>query len=439
MRLRSIRSGKLACVLLLSFGCSFVTAAEEDAGYGWWPQWRGPNRDAVSTDTGLLDDWEKTPPKLLWMADGLGSGYANISLVGERIYTTGDLKDGQAVIALNAADGSIVWTKTLTQGIPKHGYPGSRCTPTVDGDRLYVVTSDEKSGGIVCLQASDGAVVWQKGFHTQWGGKMMSEWGFSESPLVDGKAVICTPGSRQAMLVALDKMTGEELWRSSLPPDSKLSEGAGYSSIVISEGAGERQYVTLTGCGVVGVRASDGEFLWSYPQVANDTANIPTCLVNGDFVFSANGYNQGAGLVKLFADGSGVKAQEVYFLNGKDLQNQHGGMILHDGHIYPGHGKARGYPTCVEFATGKIVWGGKRQKGVGRGEAGVVFADGNIIFRSADGTVAMFQATPKEFQLKGTLEPEFQEGKSWAHPVVVGGRLYLREQEKLMCYDLRKT
>ncbi len=424
-------------VFIVTLLSPMLGAAESDAGFGYWPQWRGVHRDGVSEDKGLIQDWNATPPRLLWMADGLGSGYSNISLVGDRIYVTGDLEQGQAVLALHAADGKIVWSSVITDGAPDHPYPEARCTPTVDGDRLYVVTSDEKKGGLVCLRAKDGSVLWKKGFHETWGGKMMSEWGYAESPLVDGDRVLCTPGGQDAMIVALNKMTGEEIWRSALPDDGSLQDGAGYSSIVMSEGAGVKQYVQLVGCGVIGVRASDGKLLWSYTAVANDTANIPTCITRGDYVFAASGYNQGAGLVKLVPDADGVKAREVYFLPGDKLQNKHGGMILIGDYVYLGHGNDRGYPTCVEFASGKIEWGATRQKGVGRGEAGVVYADGNIIFRSSDGTVAMFAASPDGFQLKGTMKPEFQQGKSWAHPIVTGGRLYLREQEKLMCYDLR--
>ncbi|MFW6171951.1 MAG: PQQ-binding-like beta-propeller repeat protein, partial [Planctomycetota bacterium] len=425
-----------ACLFVLLLGAT-LAAGDGDAGFGYWPQWRGVNRDGISPDTGLRQDWEASPPELVWMAEGLGSGWASVSLVGSSIYTTGDLDQGQGVIAINAADGSVRWAQAVTDGKPDHSYPGGRCTPTVDGDRLYVVTSDEETGGIVCLRADDGSVLWEIGFQETWDGKMMSQWGFSESPLVDGDWVLCTPGARDAMMVALDKTTGAEVWRCPLPDDGELKEGAGYSSIVVSEGGGIKQYVQLVGCGVIGVRARDGRFLWSYEAVANRTANIPTCITRGDYVFSATGYNQGAGLVKLVPDGNGVKAQEEYFLTGRTLQNKHGGMLLIDDYLYLGHGNARGYPICVEFETGEVAWGGRRQRGVGRGEASVVYADGNVIFRSSNGTLALFAASPEGFQLKGTMEPEYQEGKSWAHPVVTGGRLYLREQDKLMCYDLR--
>lgn len=422
--------------LLICISSTNLWAAEKDAGFGYWPQWRGGNRDGISSDTGLIQDWDASPPKLLWMAEGLGSGWASVSVVGRGIYTTGNLEDGQAVIALNAADGTVSWRRTVTDGVPGHSYPGARSTPSVDGDRLYVVTSDEETGGIACVRAADGSVLWEKGFKETWNGKMMSRWGFAESPLVDGDRVLCTPGAEDAMVVALDKMTGAEIWRSALPAEGDLEAGAGYSSIVVSNGAGVKQYVQLVGCGVIGVRASDGQFLWSYEAVANDTANIPTCITRDAYVFSATGYNQGSGLVQLVTENNNdVKAEEVYFLDGRTLQNKHGGMVLVDGYLYLGH--YRGYPTCVEFKTGDIAWGGRRQRGVGRGQAAVVYADGNIIFRSSDGTVAMFAASPEGFQLKGTLEPAYQEGRSWAHPVVAGGRLYLREQDRLMCYDLR--
>ncbi|MBM4090500.1 MAG: polyvinylalcohol dehydrogenase [Planctomycetes bacterium] len=414
-----------------------ISAGEPDIGFGWWPQWRGPNRDGLSRETGLIDDWKNGPPKLLWMASGLGSGWTNVSIVGDRIYTTGDLPDGQAVIALRAADGTIAWSRAVTKGVPNHEYPGARSTPSFDEGRLYVVTSDEKQGGIVCLQATDGAVLWQKGFLTEWGGRMMSQWGFAESPLVDGDWVLCTPGARDAVIVALDKTTGQEVWRTALE-DKDLDDGAGYSSIVVSHGAGVKQYVQLVGRGVIGVRASDGKLLWTYTPVANKTANVPTCIVKDDYVFCSTGYNQGSALLKLTAAGEGVNAEEVYFLNGRTLQNQHGGIVLVDDHLYLGHGNDRGYPTCVELLTGKIAWGG-RTRGPGRGEASLIYADGKLLFRFSDGKVAAIEATPKSYNLLGVFEPEYQEGKSWAHPVIAGGRLYLREQDKLMCYDLRKS
>lgn len=399
-----------------------------------WPQWRGPERNGLSTETGLLTDWEKSPPKLVWMGEGLGSGYASVSVVGERIYTTGNFPDGQALVAIDAADGSVLWKTSVTDSPPKHSRGGSRSTPAIDGDRAYIVTSD---GQIVCLNGESGEIKWRKGFRKEWNGRMMSGWGYSESPLVDGDWVLCTPGGPDAMMVALDKMTGDEVWRAAVPDfGDKGKPGAGYSSIAISNGAGVKQYVQLIGKGVIGVRATDGKFLWGYNNVANRTANVATPIPSGDYVFCSTGYNTGSALLKLSADGDGVNAEEQYFLNANKLQNHHGGMLLVGDHIYCGHKHNNGLPICVRMSDGEIAWGGDF-RGPGGGSAAVVYADGHIVFRYQTGEIALIEATPDEYRLKGVLEPEFQQGTSWAHPVVAGGKLYLREQDKLMCYDLK--
>jgi outer membrane protein assembly factor BamB len=427
------RALSLPLLLLLLLTTASLLLAEE-AAQDAWTGWRGPGRNGISPDTGLLRDWDATPPRLLWMAEGCGKGYAGVSVADGRIYTTGNLPEGQAVIALDAADGSVIWRQPVTDAPPRHGYDGSRCTPTINGDRLYVVASN---GEIVCLRAADGEILWSKDFRKEWSGRMMSGWGFSECPLVDGDLVLCTPGGEDATIVALDKMTGDEVWRCAVPEfEGAGKRGAGYSSIVISHGGGVKQYVQLLGAGVVGVRASDGKFLWGYGGVANGTANIPTCLVEGDYVFCSTGYRAGSALLKLTADGQGgVSAEEVYYLNGSQLQNHHGGMVLIDGYVYCGHGHNNGFPICVNLETGEIAWGGD-ERGPGSGSAAVTAADGLLVFRYQSGEVALIEATPGEYRLRGVLTPAYQEGRSWAHPVIIGGKLYLREQDKLMCYDV---
>jgi outer membrane protein assembly factor BamB len=361
----------------------------------------------------------------------MGGGYGGMSVVGERIYTTGNLKDGQGVVAVNAKDGKVLWTTVLTDGEPKHGFEGSRCTPTVVGDHLWVTTSN---GMIACLTTA-GKVVWKKEFGKEWGGKMMSGWGFAESVLVDGDVAVCTPGGPDAMMVALDKATGKELWKSKAAAfGDKGKDGAGYSSAVISQAAGVKQYVQMTGRGVIGVRAADGKFLWGYNNSANGTANISSPVIAGDHVFSSSAYGAGAGLVKLTKDGDGVKAEEVYFIQPGELQNHHGGMVLVDGYIYCGHKQNGGDLVCVDIKTGKFAWG--PIKGLGKGSAAVTYADGHLIFRYQDGLMALVECTPKEFRPKGTFKPEFQEKESWAYPVISGGKLYLREQNKMMCHQL---
>jgi outer membrane protein assembly factor BamB len=237
------------------------------------------------------------------------------------------------------------------------------------------------------------------------------------------------------MMVALEKDTGKEVWKSKAGEFGDNGKpGAGYSTMAISMGAGVKQYVQMTGRGVVGVRASDGKFLWGYNHTANDTANISTPVVVGDHVFSSTAYGAGAGLVKLTKDGDGVKAEEVYFIKPDVLQNHHGGMILVDGYIYCGHKQNGGDLLCIDIKTGKLAWG--PIKAPGKGSAAVTYVDGHLIFRYDDGLLVLVEATPKAYRMKGSFKPEFQEGKSWAHPVVSGGRLYLREQDKLMCYKL---
>lgn len=403
----------------------------DQASAGDWPQWRGPRRNAQSQEKLASHNWEEAAPKHLWTVDGFGNGFSSVAVQDGRLFTVGNFEDGQAVVAANAGDGSIVWKSAVTDAAPKHSYEGSRCTPTVAGEMLYVVTSN---GAIACLRSADGEIVWKRDFR-DWGGQMMSGWGYSESPLVDGDRVLCTPGGSDAMVVCLNRMTGEEVWscKASIPGDAG-KDGAGYSSIVTSNALGIPQYVQLVGRGLLGIDAATGKQLWSYNRVANRVANISTPIVEGNFIFASTSYKTGAALVELQRTAAGIVVEEKYFLEGEVFNNHHGGMILLDGHIFAGHQQNQGFPTCVRMSDGEIVWGGKL-RGPGKGSAAVLLIDGHLIFRYEDGLVALIQATSSGYQLKGSFEPDYQEGKSWAHPVVVNGKLYLREQNRLMCYQ----
>ena len=404
------------------------------AGPGEWPQWRGPNRDAVSGETGLLQSWPASGPPLAWKAAGVGAGYSSLAVAGGRIYTLGDVNGSQVVIAKSVADGKTLWTARLgPPWVDEMG--GARGTPTVDGDGVYAIGTE---GDLVAVAAATGKERWRKSLVRDFGGQMMSMWKFSESPLVDGDRVVVTPGARAAGLVALDKKTGAEIWRTALPDlGPKGKDGAGYSSIVISSGGGVRQYVQLMGRGLLGVNAADGKLLWSYNRIANEVANIPTPLVSGDLVFTSAGYGAGAALLKLSKTAQGVEAREVYFLEGKTLQNHHGGLVLVAGHVYAGHGHNRGFPICVELLTGKVVWGGDIRN-AGTGSAAVAYADGNLYFRYQNGTVLLIQATPAGYKEKGSFQIPDVKGPSWPHPVIAGGKLYLREGDTIYCYDVRK-
>lgn len=404
------------------------------ASAGEWPQWRGPNRDDRSPDTGLLQQWPAAGPTLKWRANGLGAGFSSVSVVNGRVFTMGDRNGEQFVLALSADAGKELWRTKLG---PAHDdeYPGPRGTPTVDGDLVYALGTESD---LVCVEAATGKERWRRNLSGDFGGRMMSGWKFAESPLVDGNKVVVTPGGRGATLVALDKLSGKEVWRSAVPGlGSQGADGAAYSSIVISQGAGVKQYVQLLGRGVVGVSADDGKFLWGYNKVANDVANIPTPVVQGDFVFASTGYQTGAALLKLVKSATGVDAQEVYFLQSRTLQNHHGGLVLVGQHVYAGHGHNRGVPICVELATGKVAWGGDIRN-AGAGSAAVTFADGRLYFRYQNGVMMLIDASPTAYAERGSFQIPDVRMPSWSHPVVTGGSLYLREQDALLVYDVKR-
>lgn len=398
-----------------------------------WPAWRGPERNGLSPDTGLLKQWPAAGPQLAFRADGLGNGFSSLAIAGSRILTMGDRGADQYVIALNGEDGKQLWA-TKVGGAWEDEYAGPRSTPTVDGDRVYVLTTD---GDLVCLDLASGKEKWRKSVSRDYRGGMMSGWRFAESPLVDGDRVVFTPGAPKALLAAVDKMTGRELWRSATPDfGSRGKDGAAYSSVVVSNAGGVKQYVQLTGRGLVGVRASDGWVLWSYNRIANDVANIPTPIVKGDYVFAATGYSTGSALLKLAKNGEKFDVQEVYFLGPNVFQNHHGGMVLVGDYLYAGQGHNRGFPICIEFLTGKVKWGGDIRNS-GSGSAAVTYADGHVYFRYQNGIMMLVEATPEGYKEKGSFEIPARRTYSWSHPVVTNGRLYLREQDALLVYKLR--
>lgn len=404
-----------------------------------WPQWRGPDRNGKSSETGLIDQWPEGGPPLVYRASGLGTGYSSLAVVGDRIYTLGDLDGGQHVIALDRTTGKRLWATRI--GPPwKDRYGGPRSTPTVDGDRLYALGTESD---LVCVKTSDGSVVWKRNLVKDFGGRLMTtmsgyNWKFAESPLVDGDRVVVTPGARDAALVALDKKTGKEIWRAKMPELGPAGgDGAAYSSVVVSHGGGVKQYVQLLGRGVIGVEAETGKTLWGYNRVANDVANIATPILDGDRVFVSTGYGTGSALLHLKSDGNGsVQAEEVYFLTGDTLQNHHGGLILEGGHVYTGTGHNKGFPICVDMASGKVAWGPIRNDG--KDSAAVTYADGKLFFRYQNGLMVLVEASPEEYREKGSFMIPDVNQFSWSHPVVAGGKLYLREQDNLFSYDLEE-
>lgn len=415
-----------------------------------WSGWRGPDRTAKSPDTGLLGEWPESGPPLLWQAEGLGNGFSSLAVVNGTIYTLGDefiegegedLEGGdEYAIALDASDGSIRWrTRVGAAWAESSLYPGSRSTPSVLGDAVIVLASD---GKLSRLDAQTGEIRWTRDLSADFSGEVALasagvHWTYSESPLIDGDRVIASPGVPGAALVALRLADGSEIWRAEVPDlGENGADGAGYSSVRIGNGGGVRQYVQLIGRGLIGVRAEDGAFLWGYNRVANNVANIPTPLIDGDFVFASTGYGTGAALLELSpAEGGGVAAREVYFLEGDTFQNHHGGMVLHEGVVYAGTGHNRGFPIAVEMATGDILWGPERN--AGRGSAAVAFADGKLYMRYQNGgLMILVDASPDGYVERGSFEIPDVKDPSWSHPVILEGRLYLREQDRIYVYDV---
>lgn len=412
--------------LLLLFALPAVIRADD------WPQWRGPNRDDVSKETGLLKKWSE-PPSLLWTYENAGNSYSGIAVVGDTLYTMGADESQEFVLALRVKDGQKVWQTPYGSRFGNQWGDGPRGTPTIDGDYLYAIGGQ---GDLVCMERAVGRVVWKKNLRTDLGGQLMTGWGYSESPLIDGNKLICTPGGAKGTLAALDKKTGEVIWRS-----SGAKNAAGYSSVIVADVGGLRQYIQLTRDGVIGVAAADGKLLWSSSLGGCRTAAIPTPIYHDNHVFVTSGYGDSvAGLLKLTADAAAgtVKAEEVY--SGRTLVNKHGGVVLVDGVLY-GNSEAGGPWVAMDFKTGKkLGWDKPGLRNIGS----ITYADGRLyLYSESDGTVVLLEPNPTtwteagRFKLPRQTKIRSPRGRIWTHPVVAHGRLYLRDQDLIFCYDVK--
>ena len=408
--------------LVLSIGCSSPERSESD-----WPQWRGPERNGISSETGLLQEWPAEGPDLLWRVQDIGDGYSTPSVVGNRLYLLSNRgMDNEFVEALSAEDGSTVWTTRIGNvGNPDQqpSFPMARSTPTVDGDLLYALGSD---GDLACLETETGAVRWQKNIRTEFGG-VPGVWAYSESPLVDGNVVVVTPGGAEASIVALNKETGEVVWKNAVPG----GEAAGYASAIIIQTAGRKQYVQFKEKGLVGIDAETGRSLWRYDEPGKSPANIPTPVADGDYVYAAKA-RIGGGLVYLQGAGAGIRTEEVYFKRG--LPFSIGGAVLKDGYLY---GTTDTGLVAAEFQTGNVAW-----EAESLGAASVLLADGRLYLHGENGEVALVEATPEAYREKGRFMPlnppkrNQDMEKAWAYPVVSNGKLYIRDLGTLWCYDI---
>ena len=427
-------------VALASFANLTLFAADAP-GPNDWPQWRGPDRNGISKETGLLKDWPKDGPPKMWSVDGLGGGYGSPVVAAGKVYGLGKIDGKEYAWCLNEKDGSSVWSKEFAAP-GKVGYDeGPRCTPTYDydpklGGAIYALGV---GGDLVCLKAATGEKVWSKNYSKDFGGKMMSGWGYSESPLVDGEKLVCTPGGDTATIVALNKITGDVIWKSAITK----SGGSGYASLIKAKVGDVPMYITELGKsgGVVGVNAETGKELWRYTKINNGTANIPTVIFRNDLVWCSSGYGDGgSALLKLTAEGKDkVSVKELKYYD-KALQNHHGGMVLVGDYIYFGANHGQGYPACVDFKTGDEIYKLNKPLGGGGGSAAIAYADGMLYYRYENGKTVLLNATPKESDLKvaGSFTiPTPSRNAKWAHPVISNGLLFLRDQEKLHCYNIK--
>ena len=417
-----MRSTTLTLALM---ACCSASAAD-------WPQFRGPNRDNISQETGLLKEWPKDGPKLLWTVEESGVGYGDPAVVGDAIYLLGaeDAKQGKKefLLRLAAKDGKTLWKADLNDGKTPGGYldgwgAGPRATPTVDGDKIYALGA---RGDLGCYDAKAGKKVWHVNLVADLKGKIPG-WGYSESVLIDGNRLICTPGGEKGFLAALDKKTGKVLARS----DS--ADGAAYSSIIIIEIGGAKQYVTMSPKGVCGFDAKTLKQLWTSKAGANGVAVIPTPVFDGKNVFASSGYGSGCGLVSLVPKGGKTEYLSKLF------QNHHGGFVRVGDFVY-GHSDKGGW-ICVDYKkeSEDPVW---KTSTLDKGS--VTCAD-NMLFMYGEGkgVCVLAEVNSEKFVEKGRFEIptkskiDRRQGHIWSHPVVANGVLYLRDQEVLMAFAVK--
>ena len=409
MRIRVVALATVALLILVHQ--TFAQAGGQAAAN--WPQWRGPNRDGVSKETGLLKEWPADGPSLVWKASGAGRGYSSFSIANGKLYTMGLRGDREFVIAFDIATGKEAWATPHGKAFRNDRGDGPRGTPTIDGDRVYALGG---SGDLSALDAGTGKIIWSKNVLHEFGGSNIT-WGISESPLVLGDKLFVNAGGPGASMVALKKTDGSVIWKSQ-------SDEPGYSSAIPVDINGLTEVVFFTAQRAVGLDARDGRLLWEYGRPANDTANVATPIARGNRIFISSDYGKGGGVVEIKPDN---KAQEVYFT--REMRNHHSSSVLVGDYLY---GFSSSILTAMKFDTGEIAW---RDRSVGKGS--LVYADGNLYCLSENGVVGLVEATPTGYKEKGRFRIQQGNLPTWAHPVVAGGRLYLRDQDTIYAFDVK--
>lgn len=403
-------------LMLILFGSSgWLTAAD-------WTMWRGVERHGRSSETGLLKEWPESGPKKVWTSTEAGLGYSSYAVVDGTLYTLGAVDETEYLIAMSTEDGSVLWKTPIGEKLENGWGGGPRSTPAVSGDHVVALGG---RGGLHCVSKADGAVRWSVDLVDDLGGKIPN-WGYSESPLIDGDRVLCTPGGSEGTIAAFELGTGKKIWQS-----ADVTESAHYSSIVPVSHYGQHQYIQLTQNKVFGLDR-DGNLQWEADWPLGRTAVIPTPIYHDGLVYVTSGYGAGCMLLRISEEN---QVESLY--DNKTMKNHHGGVIRVGEHVY-GYSDGVGW-LCQELISGERVWNEKGKLGKGA----VAYADGMLYcLDERSGTCVLIEASPEGWQEHGrfTIEPQTEnrspKGKVWTHPVIANGRLYLRDQEIICCYDI---
>jgi len=383
------------------------------------PQFRGPTRDGILPETGLLKEWPAGGPAVAWIASGLGAGYSSASVADGAIYVSGMLGEDVGNLFVLNTEGKLLRRIPYGKETLDKQAPGPRSTPTLDNGHLYLLSAP---GVLNCIDPAKGEIVWQVNILERFGAENI-QWHLAESLLIDGDRVICTPGGPDAGVAALNKMTGETVWAT-----KGLSDMASYCSPAIVQHGGRRLLLTETAKLVVGIDADTGALLWTHDHPTDYDIHAVTPVYHDGLVYFTGGYGSGGGALELSPDGASVTVKWT----DENLDCQHHGVVLVDGYLY-GTGHKNGKLMCLEMATGKLMWSTKEVR-----QGAVIYADGMLYVYEGPkrGVVSLVKATPTGFARTGSFKVTQGTGNHWAHPVIANGRLYIRHGEVLIAYNI---
>ena len=409
---------RTALLVAVCYALAAWPAATQGPAPDDWFQWRGPKRDGISAETGLLKAWPKGGPPLAWQGSGAGIGFSSFAASGGRLFTLGARDQIEYVMAFDRATGRKLWEARNGRRFNNEQGDGPRGTPTLDGDRLYAFGG---FGDLTCLDPATGRQIWTVNVTQAFGGSV-PYWGYSESPLIVGDRLLVNAGGRRASIVAIDKTDGRTLWQ-------QHNDEAAYSSPMLLRTGSLAQAVFFTAERALAVDPRDGRLLWSYNKVANNTANIATPVVRGTRVFLSSDYGTGAALLEVKAAGNIASASEVYFT--REMRNHHSTSVLVGDHLY---GFSSSILTALHFDTGAMAW---RDRSVGKGS--LIFADQRLYLYSEQGVVGLAEASPDRYREHGRFQINTLGPPTWSHPIVTGGLLIIRDQDRVYVYNVRRT